>query len=121
MKAEGEGAGSDTRAAARYHGLVALDAGTDETFLDLGGGQQSAGFRIGERVIGEVVAARNVTRAQTWPWLRRRSGKARRGARIDHLLLQLGNVGQHLGAIAHQRLVELRGESRGSRPWHQGR
>src|SRR3546814_19252474 len=50
----------------------------------------------------QVAAARDVAGAQTRPRLRRGSLEAGAAARLQHLVGLVGEIGQHLRAVAHE-------------------
>src|SRR3546814_15955143 len=79
---------------------------SDLEALPEGGGVQQGLLRgIDDLVERQVAAARDVAGAQTRPRLRRGSLEADAAARIQHLVGLVGEVGQHLRAVAFEQGV----------------
>src|SRR6266404_1324459 len=86
VQCESERTGGDAGTAGRYDRLVERDAGIAEQLGEFFGIAQPASLRVGDPVVGQVAAARNMATAQPGPGFLGRAVEPTLGAGIDDLL-----------------------------------
>src|SRR5260370_13382916 len=111
VQAKSDGASGHTGAAARHHRALEVDTRALEQVAQRIGRQHRLGLRIDELIVRQVEAARDASRAAAGPALGDAALEARRGTRVEYLLVLGREVGAQLRLVASRPSLEARGEA----------